>query len=411
MRLSPLLPVNTWDEFWFVYLKMQEILEAFKRLKKTFLFLILLSVSLSLFTAFKAHMNNWLIFRAAFDHLIDRTSLYVLYPEEHHDLFKYSPTFAMLMAPLAILPHWLGATLWNLLGALLFIFALIKLPLTDSQRQGVFWISLPEFIGSTQGFQSNIHLVSLLMLFWVYLENGQTLKSSLSVLCSFFIKVFGIIAGSLFVFSHYSWRRPRFLFKNIFMLLTVALFLTFLPILVVGWDSLVFQYQEWLRLLKMDAAQSHGFSLMGVVYSLTGLPFSNLPFQIFGAISLLGTFAAFRNSPQSGRLLGLIAICYFMVVFNHKSESPTFIIAMMAFGIHVTFFTNKKIRWFLIILTLTCVSVLYSDLFKAYKQSVFDVYAVKVWPFLLLYPLCLIQIGLTSNRQKKPSLNTEPQSL
>ncbi len=374
---------------------MQSTLAVFKQLKKTFLFLIVLSVSLSLFTAFKAHMNNWLIFRAAFDHLIEGTSLYIHYPNEHHDLFKYSPTFALFMAPLAIVPPWLGATLWNLIGALLFIFALIKLPLTNSQRQGVFWISLPEFIGSTQGFQSNIHLVSMLMLFWVYLESEETLKSSLSLLGSFFIKIFGIVAGSLFIFFHYSWRRPKFLCKNLLMLSAVTLFLVALPLVVVSWNSLIFQYQEWLRLLKMDAAQSHGFSLMGVVYGFSGLNFNNLPFQILGAISLLGTFAVFRNSPASGRLLGLIAVCYFMVVFNHKSESPTFIIAMMAFGIHVTFFANKKLRWLLIIFTLTCVSVLYSDLFKAYKQSVFDVYAVKVWPFLFLYPICLFQIGKT----------------
>ncbi len=364
------------------------------RLKKTFLFLLVLSVTLSVFTAFKSHMNNWLIFRASFDHLLDGTSLYVLYPEEHNDLYKYSPTFALFMAPLAFLPPWMGALVWNLIGAFLFLWALIKLPITDKQRQGIFWISLPEFIGSTQGFQSNIHMVSMLMLFWVYLEEEKPVVSALHLLGSFLIKIFGILAGTLFLFSHYSWKRPRFLLKNVVAIVGLGVLLTFLPAIFVGWDSLQFQFQEWLRLLQMDAAQSHGFSVMGVVHGFTGLEFPNLPFQLVGGISLVGVILRFHNSNQIGRMLGLIALCYFMVLFNHKSESPTFIIAMMAFGLHITVIDNKKMRWALIVFTLGCVSLLYSDLFKQYKQSVFDVYSVKVWPFMILYPLALGQIAL-----------------
>src|SRR5262249_18018655 len=35
--------------------------------------------------------NNFLIFRAAFDHLVAGRDLYAAYPGEHADLFKYSP--------------------------------------------------------------------------------------------------------------------------------------------------------------------------------------------------------------------------------------------------------------------------------------------------------------------------------
>lgn len=358
-------------------------------LSKQSIFLLALSIGLSFFTARFGHMNNWLIFRASFFHLLDGTSLYQLYPGEHNDLFKYSPSFALLMAPLSILPAWLGAVLWNLFGASLFIFALSKLPLKDNHKRGVFWICLPEFIGSTQGFQSNIHMVALLVLFWVYLEEKKVLLSTSNLLGSFFIKIFGVLGGCLYIFSDYSFKNWRFFLKSMGSLVLLFIGISLLPALFVGMESLRFQYIEWLKMLQMDASQSYGFSLMGVIHGFTGLEFDRLPFQIAGGISLLLSFFISRNGNQQARLLGLIALCYFLILFNHKSESPTFIIAMFAFGIHQALIVDQKMRWTLIIVTLGCVSLMYSDLFRHIKQSHLDVYSVKVWPFLILYPMAL----------------------
>jgi len=48
--------------------------------------------------------------------------LYAPYPNEYWDLYKYSPTFALLMAPLALLPTLAGLAGWNLLNV---VFVLI----------------------------------------------------------------------------------------------------------------------------------------------------------------------------------------------------------------------------------------------------------------------------------------------
>lgn len=364
---------------------------TFLELKKYFLFLILLSVTLSLYTAHFAHMNNWLIFKASFFHLLEGTSLYQLYPHEYNDLYKYSPSFALFMAPLSLLPAWLGAILWNLIGASLFILAICKLPISHSTRKGIFWISLPEFIGSTQGFQSNIHLVALLVLFWVYLENKQVFLANTNLLTSAFIKIFGILAACLFIFHEYSTKNLKFFLKNIFVGLALFIFFSFFPAIIIGWDSLIFQYKEWLILLKNDASISYGFSLMGFIHGISGLEFNYLPIQIAGGLSLLLSFFFFRKGDQNSRLMALIALCYFLIVFNHKSESPTFIIAMMAFGIHQGLIANQRLRWSLIVFTMGCVSLMYSDIFRSIKQSHLDVYCVKVWPFLILYPLAITQ--------------------
>jgi hypothetical protein len=369
-----------------------------KEFKNYAFFLLAISIVLSLYTAFFSHMNNWLIFKSSFFHLIEGNSLYRLYPAEHHDLYKYSPSFALLMGPLAILPSWLGGLLWNLIGALLFLWAILILPLNLKNQKSIFWISLPEFIGSTQGFQSNIHMISLLIIFWVALEKQRPLLSSIGLLASFFIKIFGILAACLFLFQKYSIKNLNFLIKTLIWLFIVTILLIFLPLPITGWEGLLFQYQEWLLLLKMDASQSYGFSLMGFLHGVFNIEVNTLILQIMGGLSLILSYLYFQKGNENVRLMGFVALCYFLIVFNHKSESPTFIIAMVAFAIHQSLIANKTLRWFLILFTLGCVSFMYSDLFRSIKQSHLDLYCVKVWPFLILYPMSIFQLNILKNK-------------
>lgn len=360
-------------------------------LRKHFYFLFILSIGLSYFTVTYSHMNNWLIFRSSFFHLWDGLSLYTPYPQEHNDLYKYSPTFAFLMAPLALLPAKVGAILWNLLGAWLFSLALKKVPVDNTTKKAIFWISLPEFIGSTQGFQSNIHLISLLILFWVSLENERAFKASLSVLLGFFIKIFGLIGLCLFTFSKYSFADLKFFGKFIFGFILSGLILFYLPIILTGYDGLMFQYEEWQKMLKSDVTESFGFSIMGVFHWLTGLSLSHLFFQVTGAIILMVFLFLSRNGYELTRLLGFISVCYFLILFNHRSESPTFIIAMVAFGIHQSLIKDQTLRWLLIIFTLTCVSILYADPFRHMRTDL-DAMCIKAWPFIILWPMALYQM-------------------
>lgn len=39
--------------------------------------------------------NNYTIFEKSFHHLKNNQDLYVLYPQEHFDLYKYTPTFSV----------------------------------------------------------------------------------------------------------------------------------------------------------------------------------------------------------------------------------------------------------------------------------------------------------------------------
>lgn len=77
--------------------------------------------------------NNYTIFKSSFYHLIDGKDLYVGHPQEHHDLYKYTPTFAAFFSLLAIMPDWLGLNLWVLSNALMLFAAIYYLPMVPDK--------------------------------------------------------------------------------------------------------------------------------------------------------------------------------------------------------------------------------------------------------------------------------------
>src|SRR5204863_8050541 len=83
--------------------------------------------------------NNFRVFRSATINLLAGRDLYAAHPEQHFDFYKYSPTFALLFAPLAYLPFAVAFLCWTLLNALLLWYALERLL---PQRQATLAIGL-----------------------------------------------------------------------------------------------------------------------------------------------------------------------------------------------------------------------------------------------------------------------------
>ena len=151
--------------------------------------------------------NNYLIFKQSFFHLIEGKDLFILYPKEHWDLYKYSPTFSLMMAPLAILPDVVGLFIWNLLNALVLFFGIKKLQL-PARFKGIEFSKISMFIilfvglelmTSLQNEQSNGLLAGLIILAFVFLEKEKIWLGTLCITLTFYIKIFGIVAFALFL--------------------------------------------------------------------------------------------------------------------------------------------------------------------------------------------------------------------
>jgi hypothetical protein len=123
--------------------------------------------------------ENYVIFKNAFTHLLAGLNPYAAYPSEQWDLFKYSPAFAVAMAPFAAVPDVIGLPAWNLLNALLPLSALWAIPvLSDQQRRFCAWFLLPELVISLQNSQSNGLTLGCMLWAYVAFEKGHLIKAA-----------------------------------------------------------------------------------------------------------------------------------------------------------------------------------------------------------------------------------------
>lgn len=106
------------------------------------------------------------IFETASHHWWQEQNLWARY--EGIDLFRYSPTFAILLTPFALLPTEVGSVLWAWFGIALLVIALRVLVRElfpgewDARREGMFFVWA--VAGSVRGMwaaQSNAHILAL----------------------------------------------------------------------------------------------------------------------------------------------------------------------------------------------------------------------------------------------------------
>lgn len=364
-----------------------------ERLAFTGLFVITLLVSLQQYflgadaeTGY-THYNNYVIFKHSFSHLIHDQDIYGWFLKEHWDLYKYSPSFSLFMGFFAFLPDVLGLFLWNLLNVMILAIGIWKLPFFSNEKKYfIFGIVVVELVTSIQNSQSNALVVGLFLLAFGLLENKKIWLATLMIVLSVYIKLFGLLAFPMFIFY------PNKL-KSIYTAIIWFAVLAILPLLVVSPEQLLFLYKSWLKLLTEDHGASLGLSVMAWLQTWFSLEISKNLAVLFGAILLL--LPLIRRKFYENikfRLLFLSSLLIWTVIFNHKAESPTFIIAVA--GVAIWFVVRK--RNILEILLLGSVLILTSlsptDIFpKSFRDNFITPYVLKAVPCILLWVTLLAE--------------------
>jgi Glycosyltransferase family 87 len=327
-----------------------------------------------------SHYENYRIFKQAWFHLLEKRNLYQPFPEVW-DLFKYSPAFAVMMAPFAMLPDWLGLPLWNLLNALPLLAALLTMPgLTDQQRRFCAWFILPELLISLQNSQSNGLVAALILFTYKALEQQRPITAAFWAVSGGFIKIFGFFAAIPLVFHRRLW--PKFTVASVLWMVVLAAG----PILITGWTYLNQLYRWWYELLQMDHQQSLGLSVSGALKAWFNLSPPKMVVTLVGMAILLsaGAVSAYRKQHP---LPMLAATLIWVVIFNHRAESPTFVIAMCGVALWFCALSqaniwDKTLLWATFILS----SVTPTDLFpQVLRESVVQPYLLKMLPFVLVF--------------------------
>lgn len=361
----------------------------------------LYAVSVLLVTLQKGliHPGNFLLFRCTVDRLMHGQSLYLNTPDCFG--YLYSPAFALLFAPFALLPPLLGLFCWNAINAAAPAWAIARL-LDPRRAQLVLVFIYLDVVRSMQNSQSNALVAGLLILTFLACERESFVGAALMTGAGALIKIFPAAGG---VFALVSPQPAGVRLKRITIFVVAGALLALTPLLVTAPSTLVAQYHAWLTTTTTTSVL-RGESLLGILGTWFGYAGPNWPVQLAGLVTLLAPVLLLRRAarhPEFRRLF-LCSLLVFVVIFNHQAESPSYVIATAGIGIWAVTF-GERWRVVLAILTLVLVSLVATSLVPwHYRHDVLRAYSVQAVPCLL----CWIGIQADLWRMRATGPRTAP---
>ena len=392
--------------------KPASILQTFRSLILQPRFLLLAYVLLALIASIQAlllppHMfsglpyteyNNYVIFKQSWFNLLAGKNMYILYPDLQWDLYKYSPTFALLMGLLARLPDFIGLTIWNLSNALILYAAIRMLPFKDRIISLLLWFVALELLTSIQNAQSNGIMAGLLIGAYACMQRGKIAWATLWLVIATFIKVYGAIGFCLFLFYP---DKIKFSLWSLFWTVQMAI----LPLLVTPYQTLIWQYHNWATMMAADQSASYGLSVIGWLHSWFGISGGKTIISLLGILLFLIPFVRYKlYHNEVYKLLMLASMLIWVIIFNHKAESPTFIIAVA--GVGIWYFSRARQLWRSLLIAavfiFTCLSP--TDLFPPWLREHFFVpYTIKAVPCILLWCIVFYDLMTIKNDEQIPA--------
>jgi hypothetical protein len=259
----------------------------------------------------------------------------VLRLQQAHDYFKYSPSFALLFAPFAIVPFVVGLFFWNLVNALAIFFGLRLVLPRQQWAIAQLLVSLPA-LRSMQSAQSNALVAALIILAFVSFDRDWLWRGGFAVALGAVIKIFPL-AAIIFALP-----RPN----RIRAVLTTAgatLVLIGLPLIVISPRALVAQYHSWMALERVEA-NFVGDSALQLLRD-AGIKFPAWTAQLIGVAIVLSVLAwcihDWSDSKLRLRFLGFVMV--FCVVFNHRAERQSAVIAVT--GMVIWYLASPRAAW------------------------------------------------------------------
>ena len=253
--------------------------------------------------------------------------LYGNYPAEYTDRYKYSPTFALLLAPLAYLPWGLSLFLWQLLNGLLLFYALTRALHGKAADLAIAAVSL-EVWRSMQNSQSNALVAATIVLAFVALEGRKRLAAACWIALGASIKIFPAISSVFALPARERWR--------VATLTTAALVVAILlPAFITGPAQLLEQYRSWIALERVDHT-AHLQSMMAMLHTIPGFPaFPNIVIELLGLGVLMLPLVVRPEgwSDRPFRLNMLSSVLLYVVLFNPQAERASYVIAFTGIAI------------------------------------------------------------------------------
>lgn len=359
---------------------------AFFLKQKTVYIIYFLTINaMNIASVVSGRMNVWKIFRYSFSHLRQHTDLYAAYPQEHFDLYLYSPSFPVMFTPFALLPNYIAYFLWNNMSMLLMPFVIFKLKGISVQKKCLIcYIALLDMLTCLQGTQTNVMICVLMVLAFLSFENKNSWIAAFAIAAGFYIKIYPVLAASLFLLY------PDKI-KFIFRFIVAMIILGALPLLFIRPPELVGLYHNWINELVLDQKDNMGkISLTGLMQSYFNISdFSKLIVQILGVLVFCLMYIRQQLFKQYYyRLYFLCALLIWVTVFNHASEIYGYAIAIWGVGIWYTHQKSSRAMNVFICLFVFFATVLSIDPTPHIILDYIYAHGLKSLPFFLIF--CVI---------------------
>jgi len=350
-----------------------------KRFLFVYYFLLVFAISLQQFLVHK--YGNYIIFKNSNFHMLFSMDLYKLYPETKQDMFKYSPTFAWFFGLFRFFPGFSGFFIWQLLNTFLLFAAIRSIPGLDIRTKGFILLIISIELASSLGnSQSNGLIAGLLVLGLVMFEKKHFFLGTFFIVCTVFIKLFGIVALVMLFF--YPEKKKIILYS-----LAWGLIMILLPLTLVTPSYLADCYRSWWLSLGSDYSMSAGTSIVGLLHSWSGIKVSKPIIQAAGLVFMfLPLWVRRKGYDFSFRIIYFTSLMIWIIIFNHRAESPSYIIAMT--GIALWFFYSGRniVDIILFALAIVCVSLTPTDIFpESFRDNFLEPYCVKALLPILIW--------------------------
>lgn len=346
------------------------------------------------------NFNNYLIFKFTFYSLVNERNFFLPQPENFQHYNLYGPIFSVFIAPFAILPNWLGHTLWTIFNSSVLFIAIRKLPLPSGATLAIILIAAHENLTSILSSQFNPSMTAIILLSFSFIVKKKDFWAAFMIVLGTFIKLYGIVGLAFFFFSSDK--------KKLILGLVFWSIIAFtLPMLFSSPEFIIQSYKDWYlavsqkNIMNSTLITDQDICLMGMVRRISGdNSIQNWPFILAGLILFVLPYFRFSQFKENNfRLMLLASTLIFTVIFSTSSESPTYVIAFVGVAIWFVIQPSPKNKWilFLFIFAFLVTSMSPSDLFpKFIRNEYIKPYSLKALPCVLIWFTIIYQM-LTSD--------------
>jgi hypothetical protein len=345
---------------------------------------------------FHNRYNNYLIFKYVYHHTVAEKNLYSLYTEEYLDSNHYGPVFSVIVAPMAVMPDWLGFLLWSVLNAVVLIWAVHLLPLSEKKKMLLLLLCSIEFANAEHYIQFNPIVTAFIFFSFVLVEKKREEWATLFIVLGTLIKLYPIVGFVFFLFSENKW---KFIWSTA---MWFAVFLA-LPMVIASPHFVLQSYVDWLHSLQeknsfnVGLTSSQDICLMGTIRHITrDATIPNTPFLIAGAAIFGAALLRFKQyTSQKYRMHILASALIMVVIFSTGSEHPTYIIAVPGAFLWMLIqdkpFSRTNIILLILLLVVTGLGP--TDAIPALiRRGYINKYVMKAWPCIVVWFIISYQL-------------------